>query len=232
MNVKKGPAAATVSRDLTGVPAADMTEAEYEAWLAAGSPVRGPNLSGDPQSAETALRPDYQPEKYDADGKPRADFQPTRFIDRQSAETALSAEEVTEYAVWFARKSRGSAAEVAARLLEQFPALREPLEAAALPASTESGSRLDDLRRSIVAALEEPGVRGHGRRLLELALQRDALAPQALRAEGCTDPEHPLGAFCTSTTGLPYCTFYGADPGLALRSSEPEAPGLSKGTTS
>lgn len=41
------------------------------------------------------------------------------------------------------------------------------------------------------------------------------LAPPAEPATptGCTDPDHPGGAFCTETTGLPYCTHYGDDPG-------------------
>ncbi len=35
--------------------------------------------------------------------------------------------EVTEYAVWYARKVKGPAAEVARRLLNEFPYLREAL---------------------------------------------------------------------------------------------------------
>jgi hypothetical protein len=45
----------------------------------------------------------------------------------------LSPQDIAEYAVWYARKVKGPAAKVAASLLEEFPYLREPLEAAPQP---------------------------------------------------------------------------------------------------
>lgn len=55
---------------------------------------------------------------------------------------AMTPQEVTEYAVWYARKVKGPAADVAARLLNEVPWLREPLEAEAAISTTPAPDAL------------------------------------------------------------------------------------------
>jgi len=129
---------------------------------------------------------------------------------RERLREELTPQEVAEYAVWYARKVKGPADKVAAALLEEFPWLREPLEAAALAHDLPMGIRGGDDDEDQYAALAVDRPSGSG---LKEAVKHfleawpnivnhpryDNVEVAALRAalSGSSDPEPTMAGYAS-----------------------------------